>query len=442
MTKFEFNINFPKFSSEVFHFNLFPGLYGIYGESGVGKSDFLKELSSSNKKANDNPFEIVVESTSHFSTYIIQQNPDNQIIGRTIEGELAFNGECSGFSPEDLELIVNQDLERLPNELNSKLNPGYLSGGEKELINLLTAMRTNSDLLLIDDGLSFLSQKNKLMAIDWLQNLTKQGKIVIWATSEFSDLKLCDHGWELLPNKVKQFNPNNLKNYTPIQFPKGEMDLNFDNVDYKYEQSRQLLNAFNLDIKNIRSLGIVGGNGSGKTTIAGLVFNDLKPNNGQISLKISGKTDLKIGYVDQFQEHLIQLKTPEELLNELIQLNLFNPNQKNTFQNKISRFGIQWNQIQDRKGVDLPWATLRTISVVLLSQCTFDLLILDEPTFGLGWTQRVTLHSFLREMMTNLHFIIVSHDRAFVDGICDSVIDLNSYQLNHDRRITAEKTEA
>jgi len=438
------DIIFPKFSSEITHISLSPGIHCIYGESGAGKSNFLNQLDSfePDNSSSSNQFQIISSNIHQFSHYKVHQNPDSQIIGRTVEGELAFNGECLGLPYEKLDYIVKNGLEKLPNNINSSLNPGYLSGGEKELMNLLTAMSSDSNLLLIDDSLSFLSIQNKSLAIEWLKEWARLGKYIIWVTSEINDLNHCDSGWELLSDKLLPCKTIHERRYELIQIPTGDMTLNFTNVIFKYEHSRLLLNQFNLNVHDVRSFGLIGGNGSGKTTLAGLIFKDLTPNSGQISLSLSGKTDLKIGYADQFPEHLIQLKTPSELVNELIHSTLFNQNQLVTFQNRLSRFGIQWNQIQNIKGVELPWATLRTIVVVMLSQCSFDILILDEPTFGLGWNQRLTLLAFLRQMMTKMHFIVVSHDRAFVEAFCDSVVDLNTFQLKHARSLTTEKAEA
>jgi ATPase subunit of ABC transporter with duplicated ATPase domains len=95
-----------------------------------------------------------------------------------------------------------------------------------------------------------------------------------------------------------------------------------------------------------------------------------------------------------------------------------------------------------KRGVNLPWAVLRNISVVLLAHCNFDILILDEPTFGLGWKQRVILRAFLRECMTKMHLVIVSHDKLFIQSMCDKIIDLDSKYLLETEFEYSEKTKA
>jgi ATPase subunit of ABC transporter with duplicated ATPase domains len=108
----------------------------------------------------------------------------------------------------------------------------------------------------------------------------------------------------------------------------------------------------------------------------------------------------------------------------------------------LLRFGIQWETVSTLQGIKLPWAVLRTIMVVILAHCKFDILILDEPTFGLGWDQRVILRSFLRECMIKMHFVIVSHDEIFIRSICDKIIDLDTKTIKNTQVGTEEKTKS
>mgnify|MGYP003324433646 CR=1 FL=1 len=54
------------------------------------------------------------------------------------------------------------------------------------------------------------------------------------------------------------------------------------------------------------------------------------------------------------------------------------------------------------------------------------ILILDEPTFGLGWEQKLILSRFFQEILHQKHLILISHDSAFVHAHCDQIYDLDS----------------
>ncbi len=440
MTNFKFTIQFDKFQDIAQRFTFLPGINIVYGSSGVGKSFFLSCIEGESLNQSYN-FQIAQKNTT-FIYHRIFQNPDNQIIGRSVRGELSFSGECKGKSVSELQMVIESGLDQLPDTIDPYMNPGLLSGGEKELLNLTTAMQSSPDILIIDDGLSFLSSENKLIAVNWLRAWANNtSSIIVWATSEKNDLEFGDTKWVLDLDSFKKIECVKPEHYDSIHIPEGSLSLKWTDVSFKYDNSRRIYSDLSLSLDDCRSVGLLGSNGSGKTTFAGLCFGYLKPQKGQVSLSINGIPDLKIGYVDQFPEHLIQLKTPAEFLDMITQNGIFDPHLEQTFKNRLLRFGIQWETVSTLQGIKLPWAVLRTIMVVILSHCKFDILILDEPTFGLGWDQRVILWSFLRECMTKMHFVIVSHDQIFIRSICDKIIDLDTNTIKNTQVGTEEKTK-
>ena len=134
----------------------------VTGESGVGKSSLLDAFQGKRLKDSLN-FEMNIILDPAVKVYRIFHNPDHQIIASTVSNEITFAGECKQHGPKQLKEILDRNLKYLPDYIDPMMNPGYLSGGEKELLNLVTALDFDPDILLIDDGLSFLSDENKLL---------------------------------------------------------------------------------------------------------------------------------------------------------------------------------------------------------------------------------------------------------------------------------------
>ena len=429
MPNLKFSLLFDKFTTEKKDFIFSSGIYIIYGESGVGKSYFLNSFIKSYEKKNHN-FTIEI-LTSDYDSFLIDQNPDNQIVCRTVQSELSFNGECIQKTPEELDLIVKRSISQLPETIKIDMNPGFLSGGEKELLNIVTATQIKRRILLIDDGLSFLSDKNKVYSLDILSNWVKENEgIIIWCTSDYDDLQYKSKGkWILKKDAFKEILSYKEKDHEFLLNPNGYLSLEINNISFNYDNGRNIFKDFSMNILNSRCMGLIGDNGSGKTTFAGFCFKDFKPKKGSVKLHINGKEDLRIGYLDQFPENLLLLDKLCVFLDKLIDLKLFNSNNQSIFEKDLHRFGIEWENIKDFNGIEIPWIILRLALVVMLSNCNFDVLILDEPSFGLGWNQRVLLRSFLKEIMVSKHFIIISHDKKFARSICDNIIDFDNMNL-------------
>ena len=430
MIELKFSIYFNKFQNDQTDFTFETGINIIYGESGVGKSFFINSLLK-NQKSDEHNFFLKINSEL-LDSYLITQNPDNQIICRTITSELAFNGECLLKKPSELEKIVKNGIKEFPQKINPYMNPGFLSGGEKEFLNIVTATQLDKKMLLIDDGLSFLSSENKVKVVHLLNKwVEKTGGIVIWITSDIEDLQTkFIKKWVLDLKSFNGYIKGETKTHEPLICPQGDLDLAIENLTFKYENSREIFSKFSLNIEHARCLGLLGNNGSGKTTFAGLCFGDLIPIKGSVKLSILKKENIKIGYLDQFPENLILLDTVDQFLLKLKTLNLFELEYEDIFKKRLLRFGIVWDKIKNLVGIEMPWIMLRVTLVVMLTHCSFEVLILDEPSFGLGWNQRVLLRSFLKESMINKHFIIVSHDKIFAQSICDKIIDFDNLDFS------------
>ncbi|MFL3014547.1 MAG: ATP-binding cassette domain-containing protein [Candidatus Neomarinimicrobiota bacterium] len=442
MTDLSLRMRFKKFSQDWDSYTLAPGLNVIYGGSGVGKSSLLDMIQGKPEKDSLN-FEADVRLDETAVVYRIFHNPDHQIIASTVSNEITFSGECQQLEPKKLKQILDRNLRLLPDHIDPMMNPGYLSGGEKELLNLVTALDFEPGVLLVDDGLSFLSKENKHHCLNLMSEWTERTRgVIVWVTSDHEDLKHGDRTLVLSLESLSDNEPGKILKYDDITLPDGSMTIEIKDLTYGYMGQRDIYRDLSMEIEGVRSLGLIGNNGSGKTTFAGLCFGDLSPVKGLVNITVGGVSDIKVGYLDQFPEHLILLKTPEELLADLKQNEVFFSSMEGTLKKRLNRFGIRWTNVADIRGVDLPWVVLRLLLLIVLCHCNFNVLILDEPTFGLGWDQRVKLRTFIRECMNRMHFMIVSHDVEFIRSICDHVIDLDEMDSKHVKTRTKEKTKS
>ena len=432
----KFHIHFPKFSQD-YETSFSAGINVIFGESGVGKSTFFQKLCGMDTDAGNFDLKIHEKPTR---TIPVFQNPENQIVSSTLDGELAFSPECVFSDPSQVAYLVDGIKDTLNFIEDGTRHPVTLSGGEKELLNLATALSVKPGLIVIDDGLSFLNSKAKKNQVKSLSNYTKDtGSIIIWLTSDISDLKFGDTVWELTLNSFTEVNKSiPMPNYQHNNHPAGKLHLFADHLTYFYDNKRIIINDLSIENLETRCFGIIGANGSGKTTIAGIISGILPEYLGEFQLDIDGESPT-IGYLNQFPEKMLGTVTLGEFILDLQHFGKLNPLVVNQALNMMNDYQINWSIIEHQPAVNVQWTALRLAMIILLGCSNYELIILDEPTFGLGWRQKQTLARFINKILNKKHCIIISHDEQFINSICDKVLELDSKSLIQNSGLVREK---
>jgi len=432
----KFHIQFPKFGQN-YEVNFSSGLHLIFGESGVGKSIFFQKFCDMYTEIGNFNLKILEKPTR---TIPVFQNPENQIVSSTLDGELAFSPECIFSNPSE----VTNFVDGIKNMLNfiddGTRHPVTLSGGEKELLNLATALSVKPGLIIIDDGLSFLNNKAKKDQVKSLDNYIKDtGSIILWLTSDISDLKFGDSAWELTLDSFTEITKSkSLPKYQRNNYPVGKLRLNVDHLTYSYDHKRTILNDLSIEILETRCFGIIGANGSGKTTIAEIFSGILPDYSGEFQLEINGESP-SIGYLNQFPEKMLGTVTLGEFLLDLKHFGKLNPLFVNQALGMMNDYQINWKIIENRPAIDVQWTALRLAIIILLGCSNYELIILDEPTFGLGWRQKQTLARFIKKILNKKHCIIISHDEQFIHSICDKVLELDTKSIMHNPDLVREQ---
>ena len=173
-----------------------------------------------------------------------------------------------------------------------------------------------------------------------------------------------------------------------------------------------LLKKFDYNFQRNDRIGIIGRNGSGKSTFLNLLTNTLEPDSGKI---IRGET-LKFGYYTQGG---IKIKEGQKVIEVIQEFGEFIPLKKGkkiSAQQLLERFLFdrkkQYDFVEKLSGGERKRLYLCT---VLIQNPNF--LILDEPTNDLDIVTLNVLESFLLDFPGCL--IVVSHDRYFMDKIVD-----------------------
>ena len=434
MTKpLSFSITYKKFGDSK-KIKIPNGFHVVYGESGSGKTQFIKSLAGL-KIANYQNFSIHSVSAPEL-VQIVFQNPETQILSHTIESELAFGLECQTTNSTILQNLLEKLKSQLPFVDNWQRHPASLSGGQMEMLNIVTALSTKPELLLIDDGLSYLNQNLKEYWINFIKREISSSCTVIWFTSDYNDLTFGDISWMLSLSDFSKISSLPFENLSySYKHLRGRLRLVIDNISFAYEHSHSpVIKNWSCDINQARSIGLIGENGKGKTTLSKLITKILSLQSGFIDISIDGNRP-SIAMLDQFPERMIGPESLENFISELITNEKLNPHLMKMCINKLKSSQINWDIIKNESTINIPWSTLRMAIIIILSYCNYDVLILDEPTFGMGIKQKVLLSKFLKEVISNKYLILISHDVYFIESHCDHIYDLEQQVVSFNDRV-------
>ena len=126
---------------------------------------------------------------------MVFQNPDNQIIGTSVEEDVAFGPENKNIEPEKIRKIVETVLRKVKLWDRRKASPSILSGGQKQRVAIARAMINHPKLLLADEPTGALDTASGEQVMELFHELHKTGVTIVMITHE---LEIAQHAERIL----------------------------------------------------------------------------------------------------------------------------------------------------------------------------------------------------------------------------------------------------
>ena len=195
----------------------------------------------------------------------------------------------------------------------------------------------------------------------------------------------------------------------------------------KYFGEKKVLSEVNFEIERGEKIAFVGQNGQGKSTLAKIIIGELE---SEGHLKLGHNVEL--GYFAQDQSSY--LEGNNSVIEEAE--NTSSPENRTKVRDLLGAFLFSGEDV-DKKIHVLSGGERNRLALCKLLLQPFNVLIMDEPTNHLDILSKNILKEALKKFEGTL--ILVSHDRDFLQGLCEKVIafkdhkvkpflgDLNSY---------------
>ncbi len=248
--------------------------------------------------------------------------------------------------------------------------------------------------------------------------------------------------FEELMSKETQARNETAELYIPPGERLGEKVIDVKNVTKGFAD-RLLIEGLECSIPQGAIVGIIGGNGAGKSTFFNMLDGTEQPDDGVIEL---GET-VTLAYVDQSRDVLSATKTVWEEISDgqdIIRVGSYEISSRSY----VSRFNFKGGDQQKRVG-DLSGGERNRVHLAKLLCRGANVLLLDEPTNDLD----VETLRALEEALLNFPgtVLVISHDRWFLDRIATHILafegeshvewfagNFSDYEADHKRRLAAQ----
>ena len=196
----------------------------------------------------------------------------------------------------------------------------------------------------------------------------------------------------------------------------GKIVIEAEHVSFAYD-NKQVINNFSTLIQRGNKVGIIGPNGTGKTTLLRLFLGELTPQSGEVQLG----TNLEIAYFDQLRSQLDEDKSIIDNVGQGRDVVTINGKNRNLY-------GYLEDFLFSKDRVQAPISALsggerNRLLLARLFTKSANLLVMDEPTNDLDIETLEILEGLLMDFDGTL--LLVSHDRAFINNLVTSTIVLD-----------------
>jgi ATP-binding cassette subfamily F protein uup len=448
---------------------------GIVGRNGDGKSTLLALISGAEEadagtvvRSGDLDLGILGQGDELDEAQTIR----HELVGGRADHEWAADARFRSVLDG---LLGGVDVTRFPQGLDTVIAP--LSGGERRRIALAKTLLDNPELLLLDEPTNHLDVEG----VDWLAHhlAARRGTLLVVTHDRWFLDAVCTATWEVTDGTVHQYEGG----YAAYVLARAERDRQAASREDRRQQlmrkelawlrrgppARTSKPKFRIEAANAliadepqardtaellrfagRRLGdkvldaedimlsygdravlrhvtwrlgpgdrvaLVGVNGSGKTSLMNILDGTLVPNGGSVD---RGQT-VRVAHLSQdtaeIPGHLRVLESLEQVRGRATLAD----GQEITAALLVDRFGFRGDRARTLVR-DLSGGERRRLQLMRLLMDEPNVLLLDEPTNDLDIDTLTALEDLLDGWPGTL--VVVSHDRYFVERVCDDVYAL------------------
>jgi energy-coupling factor transporter ATP-binding protein EcfA2 len=437
----------------------------IAGPSGCGKSTLLKCLNgliphsykgtlSGEILLHGRPTKGLSLRDLSLQVGTMLQDPDKQILGSTVEQEIAFGMENLNMPRAEMRKRISDVLKQLRFEHHLEQATFALSGGQRQQVAAAGILVMQPSIFLFDEPFANLDSRAVDELEELITGLLAKGSTVIIVEHRVEEalrlkpdnVMLMRDGRQVFfgetskfleiadPTQVKLPIESTLRTLTdstqarnllvrPITTGQGgraatkEPILEFEEVYFRYTSySEEILHGISCQVRQGETIALLGPNGSGKTTLVKQALGLLRPTKGTVRLYGEETRNLsvaqlasRIGYVFQSPGAMLFAPTVRKEVSFGPQNLRFSPERiKAAIQQAEEALNIA--EFDARSPFSLSFGQQKRVAIASVLSMQGKILLLDEPTAGQDYRSYISFMEYLRNMPGLDALLFITHD--------------------------------
>ena len=213
----------------------------------------------------------------------------------------------------------------------------------------------------------------------------------------------------------------------------SHIHVDIENVSFEYECGKTVLKDINLHLNEHDSIGLIGENGVGKSTLLKMLVGlnldfsgSIKVMDIPVEKKTLGKVREKIGYVFQDSDSQLFMSTAyEDIAFAPRNYGLSEADVRERVEYALKLTGIE--HLRDKHIYKMSGGEKKLVSIATILSMTPDIILMDEPSNALDPRNRRALINILNSF-DHLK-IIASHDLDMILDTCETTVLLSGGQI-------------
>ncbi|MDQ2935031.1 MAG: energy-coupling factor ABC transporter ATP-binding protein [Chloroflexota bacterium] len=403
----------------------------VAGPSGCGKSTLIRAINGLIPHAYRGELQGVVRVEGRSTAELrlrdtslvvgtMLQDPARQIVGSTVEAELAFGPENLGQPPAQIRERIGQVIAQAGIEALAGRDTAGLSGGERQLVAMAGTLMLRPRLYVVDEPLANLDPATARRLLLTLRALADDGHAVVIVEHRVEEalvlrpdrvlyldegvarylgpvdgfLRMADPEavrlpFEVVLERARESGPRELVPPARARGPAKPIRLAFDRVHVELG-GRQVIRGLTAGLGARQVVAVLGPNGSGKTTMFRTAMRLVDPSAGSVSVDGRLAADRTVaelarvfGYVFQSPSQMLFARTVrEELLFGPRNLGLAMDDADETAFESLRRASLDEEGILERPPLTLSFGQQKRLALAIGLALRPPTLILDEPSAG------------------------------------------------------------